>query len=280
MADRLGLIAGGGDLPLEIARAARGRAVFAVGFPGITDPALADRVDALSWQALGQVASLIATLREAGVVELVLAGKIQKTDLIRGPGDLRLDELARTWLARSSDLRDGRLLAEVGRLLESEGFSVLPQSALLPHLVPAAGQLGKLEPTREQLRDLAFGWPLARRHADTEIGQCIVVKNRAVVAVEALEGTDATIARATALVGQGISVIKLAARDHDPRFDLPTVGPSTLAPIIAAGGGLLAVEAGRTLVLHRDELVDRADHGHVVVLAIDPVGPDASESAR
>ncbi len=273
MADRLGLIAGGGDLPLEIARAAQGRAVFAVGFPGITDPALSDRVEAMSWQTLGRVSSILTTLREAGVVDLVLAGKIEKNDLIGSPGNLRLDDLARTWLARSHDLRDGRLLSLVGRLLESEGFSVLSQSDLVPHLLPAAGQLGKLEPTREQLRDLAFGWPLARQLADADIGQCIAVKQRAVVAVEALEGTDAAIARATALVGHGLCVIKLAARGHDPRFDLPTVGPSTLAPLVAAGGGVLAVEAGRTLVLHRDDMIDRADHGNVAVLAIDPAGP-------
>jgi DUF1009 family protein len=279
VADRLGLIAGGGDLPLEIARAAQGRAVFAVGFPGITDPALSDLVDALSWQTLGRVSSTLTTLREAGVVDVVLAGKIQKNDLIGSPGNLRLDDLARNWLARSPDLRDGRLLSLVGRLLESEGFSVLPQSDLVPHLLPAAGQLGKLEPTREQLRDLAFGWPLARQLADADIGQCIAVKHRAVVAVEALEGTDAAIARATALVGHGLCVIKLAARGHDPRFDLPTVGPSTLLPLIAAGGGVLAVEAGRTLVLHRDDMIDRADHANVAVLAIDPAGPGPWEDS-
>lgn len=280
MANRLGLLAGSGDLPLEIARAARSRAVFAVGFPGVTDPRLADLVDALSWQALGQVGSLVATLREAGVDELILVGKIQKEDLIGSAASLRLDDLARAWLARSTDWRDGRLLGVVGRLLEAEGFTVLPQAALLPHLVPAAGLLGKHEPTGAQRRDLAFGWPLARQIADADIGQCIVVKNGAVIAVEALEGTDATIARSTALVGHGISVIKLAASHHDPRFDLPTVGPATLSPLIAAGGGVLAIEAGRTLLLHRDEMIDRADRGNVVVLAIDPAGPVAAEAGR
>lgn len=273
MSERVGLIAGGGRLPLEIARAAQGRHLCAVGFPGITDPDLGACVDDLHWRPLGAVEAVVGTLRDAGVREVVLAGKVDKTDLVRAPERLALDGRARRLLAELGDHSDARLLGLVADVLEQEGLAVLPQAALVPELLPAAGLLGKVEPSAFAARDLLVAWPLARALAATGIGQCLVVKAGAVVAVEALEGTDATIARAVALAGGGVTVVKVAAPEHDPRFDLPTIGPRTIEPLLAAGGGMLAVQADATLVLDRSELIARADRGGIAVLAVGPDGP-------
>lgn len=272
---RLGLIAGGGDLPFEIARAAGGRAVLALGFPGITDPRLEGVVDELVWRAPGAIEAQLRTLREAGTGEVVLAGKVEKADLIGSPLDLGLDDRALRMLAGLTDQHDAHILGAVADLLEEEGFSVLPQAALVPHLLPRPGVLGSVSPSADGRRDLATGWALAGQLALAGIGQCVVVKAGTVVAVEAVEGTDATIARAASLAGSDLVVIKRPARGHDPRFDLPVVGPGTIDVLAAAGGGLVAIEAGQTLLLDRATTVDRADRSNVAVVAVGPDGPGA-----
>lgn len=270
MSDRLGLIAGGGTLPFEIARAARPRPVLALGFPGITDPRLEEEVDELVWRAPGAVASQLRALRNGGTAEVVLAGKVEKSDLVASPERLELDDRARRVLAGLADRRDAHLLAAVADLLEEEGFAVLPQAALVPHLVAESGVLGAHSPGPAQQHDLEIGWPAAAALATAGIGQCVVVKDGTVVAVEAVEGTDATIARAAALCGGPLVVIKRAGPAYDPRFDLPAVGSRTIEALAAAGGGLLAIEAGTTLLIDRNSILARADASSVAVVARRP----------
>jgi len=279
VSDRLGLIAGGGRLPLEIGRAAHARSVLAVGFPGITDPGLADVAGELVWHPLGAVEAVLEALRSGGVRDVVLAGKVEKADWLHAPERLAPDARAARALATLDDRSDARLLAAVAGLLEREGFTVLPQAELVQHLLPEAGVLGAVEPTRSARVDLALGWPMAKRLASAGIGQCLVVAGGHVVAVEALEGTDATIERAVELVGGELTVVKVAAPGRDPRFDLPVVGPQTIEPLIGAGrGGLLAIDATSTLILDRTVLIERADRAGIAVVAVGPEGPPPWEA--
>lgn len=271
MPEKLGLIAGDGIFAREIASAAlkKGCQVHAVGFYGLTREDLSECTSAFSWHHLGQVEGLLEDLRKAGVRSLVMAGKIDKSHLMGIPGEiLRPDARAARILESVCDWSDATLMRAIADLLESEGFLLLPQTEYVPDLLAPSGTLGALCPSPEQKLDLAYGWPIARKIADAGIGQCIVVKDRAVVAVEALEGSDATIKRAVELVGgTGVSVIKLAESARDPRFDLPAVGPDTLSPLMGGDRSLLAIEAGSTVILERDEMIARADEQGIAVVA-------------
>jgi len=264
----LGLIAGCGGLPLEIARSARRRArpVVAVALPGQTDPALEAEVSALRWLHPGQVGRIVEFLCAAGVREAVLAGKLPKLSL-DDPAALRPDALALQLLRRLSDRHDASILSRVADHLAEQGIQLLPQAELVPELLATAGPYGRVHASREQLADLAFGWPLAKAVAALGIGQTLVVRARAVIAVEAIEGTDATILRAGQM-GSGACVLKVAKPTQDPRFDVPVIGPETLLALVEAKAGLLAFEAGATLVLERDRLVAAADAHGVALLGV------------
>ncbi len=262
----LGLIAGRGLLPLEVACAARraGRSVAAVGFRDETDPRVAECTDALVWVRPGEVGAILDAFAAAGVEEAVLAGAVPKAALWGDPARLGADARGQALLARLRDRHDGSILAGVAEVLGGRGIRLLGQAELVPGLVGGAGPLGRLRPTPAQLADAAFAWPLARALARLGLGQTLVVKDRAVLAVEAAEGTDAAIRRAGA-IAPGAVVVKRARPGQDPRFDLPAVGPDTLAAMRDAGACALVFEAGTTLILGRAALVAAADaHGIAV----------------
>jgi DUF1009 family protein len=279
----LGLIAGEGELPLEIARAAcdRGHAIHAVGFHGLTSARLAGVVHELEWFHLGEVEALLASLHRAGVRDAVMAGKVDKSHLFRPLEALRPDARALALLASLPDRNDDSILGALAGLLEEEGIVLRPQAELVPQLLAEAGCLGKIRPTNQQLEDAMFGWPIAKQVAASEIGQCVVVKQGAVLAVEAIEGTDAAVARAAALGGGGVCVVKVARPGQDPRFDLPAIGPRTLEGLVSARAGMLVVEAGATLVLGRERTLQLADEADIALLGMSadegPVNEDAEE---
>jgi DUF1009 family protein len=264
----LGLIAGRGVLPFEVARSGRRRArrVVAVALHGQTDPALEAEVSELTWLYPGQVGRVIEVLRAAGVAEAVLAGKVSKLTL-DDPAALRPDAVAATLLRRLPDRHDASILSSVADLLAEHGIRLLPQALLVPELVATAGPYGRVTANREQLADVAFGWPLAKAVAALGIGQTLIVRGRAVLAVEAIEGTDAAILRA-GRIAPGACVIKLAKPTQDPRFDLPAIGPETLSALVEAKAGVIAFQAGATLVLERDALVAAADANGVALLGV------------
>lgn len=260
----LGLIAGSGGLPLAVARSARARGarLVAVGFRGFADPALEGLVDAHTWLHVGELGALVETLRKADVAEAVLAGQVPKERLYGDLRALRFDEHALRLLRSLGDRRDHSILGALADWLGEQGVALLPQDAACPELCAPAGPLGGPLPAPEALADLRFGWPLARQLAALQVGQTLVVKDRSVLAVEAVEGTDAAIRRGGALGGAGSCVLKVARAERDPRFDLPTVGPDTLDALVEIGARLLAVEAGSTLLLEREALAARAtEHG-------------------
>lgn len=266
----LGLVAGQGRLPFEVARGARraGRRVWLAALRGLADPALAAEADAVAWLHVGEVGALLAGLRAEGVRELVLCGLVPKGLLFADPSLVKLDAAATRLLAGLRDRRDDALLRALADALEAEGFTVASQSAYTAQLLAPEGPLGGIAPTPAQLDDVAFGWPIAKALGALDIGQTLVVRERTVLAVEAIEGTDEAIRRGAALGRGAASVLKVWKPTQDPRLDVPVIGPETVTTLAAAGARLLAVEAGRTLVLERAEVAARADAAGICVLGV------------
>jgi DUF1009 family protein len=269
----LGLVAGSGLLPAELAASARraGWRVLAIGLVGLADAALEAHVDALEWAHVAEFGRLFEVLRAAGAADVVLAGKVPKTFLWERPELVKPDARALAAFAALRDRKDDSLLGAVVQVIEGEGLRVRSQLELAPDLCAPAGVFGKVQPTPEQAQDVAFGWPVAKEIGRLDVGQSVVVQRKAVLALEAVEGTDRAIERGASLAerGRGVVVVKVAKPDQDLRFDVPTIGLATLRTLVKGGGGALAVEAGLTLVLEREALVAEADAAGVALLGID-----------
>lgn len=276
----LGLLAGDGRFPLEVARAARarGRRVVAVVFHGVTSQRLDADVDAVHRIHLGELDRLVRSLREAGVRDVVMAGKVSKEHLFGDVAAHKPDARALAFFAGLRDWRDDSILGGLADLLAGEGLVLRPQLDEAPALRAGEGPLGAVAPDDRQAADVAFGWPLAKAVAGLDIGQTVVVKARAVMAVEAIEGTDRAIRRGGELGGGDVVVVKVAKPRQDPRFDMPAVGLDTLASLVAARAGVLAFEADRTVVLDREELVSRADAAGIALVGVGPDGPKAPDT--
>jgi hypothetical protein len=206
-------------------------------------------------------------LQGAGVRDAVMAGKLPKTTL-HGRADFsRLDDTARKLLASTGERSDAALLNLVADFLGRSGIRLLPQTALVPDLLAGEGSLGRRRPTPAESADVAFGSRVAKAVASLGIGQTVVVKDGCVLAVEAIDGTDATIERAGRIAAGGC-VIKVAWPGQDPRFDLPAIGPQTVRIAIAARAAALAFEAGRTVVLDRAAVVEAADAHDIALLGV------------
>lgn len=271
----LGLLAGQGRFPLEIAREARLRRerVVAVGIRGDADPALEAEADVFEWIYLGELQRLIDAFAEQGVERAVVAGKIPKTHLY-DPAALHLDGRALAALRRLADRKDDSIQGALAGELEREGVTLVRQCDAAPGLFAGVGPLGSREASPTEWGDVAFGWSVARSLGAHDIGQSVVVRDRAVVAVEAIEGTDATIARAGRLApGGGLVVVKVTKPAQDPRFDMPAIGLDTLKSLVAAGAGALFFEAGGTVVLDREGVAREADARGIAVVGVPPEGP-------
>lgn len=272
MGEGVGLIAGRGRFPLELARGARarGRRVVAVAIEGLADVALEGEVDALHRLPLGQLERLAETFRSEDVAELVLAGKVPKARLWDGRVPLRPDASARALLEELRDRKDDSILAALAEWIEGRGFRLLEQLALVPELRAPEGPLGRVPPSEAQERDVAFGWPVAKALGELDVGQTVVVQERAVLALEAVEGTDAAIRRGCGLGRPGACAVKVAKPRQDPRFDVPAVGPDTVRALAEGGGACLAFEAGATLLLDREALRAEADARGIALLGVAP----------
>jgi DUF1009 family protein len=262
----LGLVAGSGRLPLLCARAVRatGRRVVAAAHEGEADPALAAEVDAITWVRLGQLGKIAEALRAAGCAEAVFCGGISKPRLF----DVRPDWLGLKVLAGLRSFGDDAALRAIAQALEGEGVKIISPMPLLPGLVAPKGPVGKRKLTAEQRRDVEVGLQAARALGALDLGQTVVVKRGVVLAVEAVEGTDACIARGGALArggGDGPVVVKVVKPGQDLRFDLPAVGPGTVEALRAAGCSALALEAGQTVLIDRELLAAAADDAGLAI---------------
>lgn len=264
MSEKIGLIAGKGQFPLLFAQAAQsqGFQVIAVAHREETDPALASLVHQLHWVQVGQLGKIIRIFRAAGVRQAVMAGGISRGRLFT---KFRPDFRALSLIRRVGAGRDDRLLRAVAEELEQEGIRITPSTLFLGDLLAAPGQLSRRPPTREELEDVDFGFRVAKEVGRLDIGQCVVVRRQVVVALEAIEGTDATIRRGGQLAGPGAVVVKVSKPHQDLRFDVPAVGRETIGAMQEVQAAVLALEAGKTLIFDRQEMLKLADQADIAV---------------
>jgi hypothetical protein len=267
--ERIGLIAGSGRFPVLFAETARRRGVevIAVAHRGETDPELERVVVGITWVHPGELDTVVLALKRAGVRRTVMVGGIAKPRLFR---EFHPDARALKLLATIGDLRDDLVLRAVASELEAEGIAVVESTVYLQEIVATAGVLGRRMPTAAEWRDIHFGFRAAKVIGQFDIGQSVVVRHGAVLAVEGIEGTDATIRRAGQLANGGIVVVKVCKPTQDTRFDLPAVGPGTIRTLAEVRGQALALEAGRTIILDRGEMVALADRTDIAVVAVEP----------
>ncbi len=265
---RVGLIAGEGKLPILIARSIENRHQEAViwAFRDISAPEIDEPHRMVRWIEMGRFQDLIESLRTSGIKDLVLAGGIHISHVLNPSG---FDERLSAVFESVRDLRGHTLLSAVVAELIHEGFNILSNLAVASELITPAGHLAGPAPDKNQIQDVRFGWDIAKESARRDIGQTVVVKSGAVVAVEAMEGTSMAIRRAALLAGDGIVVVKVASDDHDPRFDIPTVGAETVNALLPVRGGVLAVEAGKTFLIDGKEVRDGCQEAGVGLLGVD-----------
>jgi DUF1009 family protein len=264
---KLGLIAGNGKFPLILAEQAKleGVSLVTVAHRGETSKEIEKLVDGVTWIYVGELGKIIRTFHRAGVKEAVMAGGIQKARLF---SNFRPDLRGAAFLARIKGREDDQLLRGVADELEGEGIRVLESTLFLSQIIPSEGVLTRRSPTPEQWEDVRFGFQVAKEVGRLGIGQSVVVKNRVVLAVEAVEGTDAAIRRGGELGKEGIVVVKVSKPRQDLRFDVPAVGVDTLRVLNELRAAVLAIEAGRTILLEKDELLREADRCGIVVVAV------------
>lgn len=264
---KLGLIAGNGKFPVIFAEQARraGVSLTAVAHRGETPRAIEELVDAVTWVYVGELGKIIRVFHEAGVTEAVMAGGIRKVKLF---SNFRPDLRGAAFLARLRSREDDQLLRAVAEELEAEGIRVLESTLFLTEIIPSEGVLTRRSPSAEQWGDIRIGFVLAKEIGRLGIGQTVVVKDRVVLAVEAAEGTDATIRRGGSLGKKGIVVVKTSKPQQDLRFDVPAVGVETIKVLHELKGAVLALEAGKTILLEREELLREAERASVAVVGV------------
>jgi hypothetical protein len=271
----LGLIAGEGEFPKLVARGARhaGRSVAVVALRGCADPALRELADVFCWRGIVQLGRWIRALRRAGCREVIMAGRVRKGTMFAGPRWrqwlLYLPDLTsiRVWYFGVRDKRNATLLRAVADELERRGLTLVDSTQYCPEALVEEGVLTRFEPPPAVRADADFAWPLAKQIAALDIGQAVAVKEKEVIAVEAIEGTDQLIARAGALCPQGgWTLVKVAKPDQDMRFDVPTIGPNTIENLHKAGARGLVVEAGKTLLLERERALELAGRSRITLI--------------
>ncbi len=263
----IGIIAGGGQFPLLFVEAARraGRTVVVIAHKGETAPEVAAAADAVCWVKLGQLGKVISFFKANRVSEAVFLGSITKTKIFR---DVLPDLKGLTLWNKIDRKQDDAILRAVAGALEQEGITVRESTLYLRHLLFPPGVLTKRQPTQEQRIDIEFGWRNARAIGALDIGQCVVVRNRTVLAVEAIDGTDATIRRGGLLAKEKAVVVKVRKPGQDFRFDLPATGLATITTLHSVGAAVLAVEAGQSLLFDPEAMIREADAAGIVVVGV------------
>jgi hypothetical protein len=275
MGQRIGLIAGSGPFPLIFSEKARekGYQVYAIGYHDETDPGLADRVEALEIIYIGQVKRLLKFFKRHQITDAVMIGAIKKPGSI---SEIRPDIKAISLYAgMRKNSHDDRVLRLFAKALEEEGVYIRPSTFLLPELLAQEGCWTKRIPTKDEQPDIELGWRMAKAIGKLDIGQCVVVANGSVLAVEAIDGTDSTIRRGGQLAKGNAVVVKVCKPIQDFRFDVPAVGSQTIKTMNAAGASVLVIEAGKSLVFDQQEMVSLADRCKISIVALNrPEQPD------
>lgn len=244
--------------------------VVALGLEGVTDPALAELAGKVTYFKLGQIDKPIQAFKSAGVTQAVMAGKVQHASLF---GGVMPDFRAVKLLARLADKRTDTILKAVAAEFSKDGIELLSSSTYLSHLLATEGVLTARKPDASQKADIDLGWRAAKAVAGFDIGQTVVVKDGAVIAVEAMEGTDAAVLRASAIAqSQGenpsLTVVKVAKPNQDLRFDIPVIGIESLEVFSQAKVTALALEAGTTMIFDKEQFLRQADAQKMTVVGI------------
>ena len=263
----LGLIAGNGRFPIIFADNARkmGYQVSAVAHEGETDPELSEHVDRIHWIKIGQLNKLIQAFKGDHVRRAVMLGGIKKTHVF---STVRPDFRTLAMATRLALWKDDDILREFAKELEGEGITICESTFGLDGILAEEGVLTARAPSEKEWEDIRYGWEVAEEIGRLDIGQCVVIKDRVVVAVEAVEGTDEAIKRGGQLAKEGAVVVKRCKPQQDLRFDLPAVGPRTIGVMKSVNASVLAIEAGRTIILDRDQTLDKARSAGIAIIAL------------
>ncbi|MBL7016493.1 MAG: UDP-2,3-diacylglucosamine diphosphatase LpxI [Kiritimatiellales bacterium] len=256
--DSLILIAGRGDYPLLLARAARGQGVnhiTAVAFRGETSRAIESVADQVTWCNACALAAVLAALRASDAEHAVMAGQINPKNLFRVRMDKALMDLLKTLSVKNAHSIFGAIISE----MQKTGVTFLPASAFMKDYMPSAGLLTTRAPNERELSDIQIGRRVIKDTSHLDIGQTVVIKDGMILAVEAFEGTDKAIRRGGKLGGRGAVVVKVPKVGHDMRFDIPVIGARTLTSLRRAGASCLAIEAGGAILLEKEKLIQKAD---------------------
>lgn len=274
--ERIGLIAGNGRFPIIFADNARklGYHVSAVAHEGETEPELASHVDRIHWIKIGQLSKLIKAFKEDRVHQAVMLGGIKKTHVFT---TVRPDFRTLAMATRLALWKDDDILREFAKELEREGIAICESTFGLEGILVEEGSLTERVPTEKEWEDIRYGWDVAHDIGRLDIGQCVVIKDRVVVAVEAVEGTDGAIKRGGELAKEGAVVVKRSKPQQDLRFDLPAIGPRTIEVMASVKASVLAVEAGRTILLDREIMLDHARAARIAIVGIAKLGPSDGE---
>lgn len=270
--ERIGLIAGNGRFPIIFADNARklGYHVSAVAHEGETEPELASHVDRIHWVKIGQLSKLIKAFKEDGVHQAVMLGGIKKTHVFT---TLRPDFRTLALATRLALWKDDDILRELAKELEREGIAICESTFGLEGILVEEGLLTARTPSEKEWEDIRYGWDVAEAIGRLDIGQCVVIKDRVVVAVEAVEGTDEAIKRGGDLAKDGAVVVKRSKPQQDMRFDLPAVGPRTIEVMASVKASVLAIEAGRTILLDRELMLEKAKSARIAIVGIAKLEP-------
>jgi DUF1009 family protein len=263
--ETIGLVAGGGKFPLMVAQAARSKGfrVAAVAHIDETMPSLSESVDSIIWVKLGQLGKVIKSLKKAGVRNALMAGTITKKKMFDGA---KPDLKAISLMAKLAIYHDDSILRGIANEFAREGIEIISSTSFLPELSAPPGCLTKRRPNKIQKTDIEFGWKMAKELGRLDIGQCVVVREKTVLAVEAMEGTDETINRGGALAKKKSVVVKVSKPNQDLRFDMPSVGLGTVKIMHEVNASVLAVEAHKTLIFDKDEMIEFANvHGISII---------------
>ncbi len=262
----LGIIAGNGVYPRLLADSARRGGVtkiVAAAFTGETHPALEQHVDLVEWMRVGQLSRLLKFFREQKIHHAIMAGQIAPDNLF----DLRPDWKALLLLAQLKQRNAESIFAAIANELSKVGVDLLPATTFLEGSLAQAGLIAGPKLSRQEEQDVDFGWKIAKEIAGLDIGQTVIVKNGTIVAVEALEGTNDVIKRGGTLARKGAVMVKVAKPNQDMRFDVPVVGVETIRVAASAKMRVIAVEAGKTLLLEKDTIVELANRSRISIVA-------------
>lgn len=265
---KIGLIAGSGQFPIIFSKTAKlkGFTVYAIAHNNETDLNLKDYVEKIEWIHIGQIKRIIKFFKGNNVSQAVLIGAITKTRMF---SDVRPDTKAISLIAGMRHTHDDGLLRGFARLLEKEGIKIRASTFLLPEILAQEGCWTKRKPTPSEKADIKLGWDLAKEIGRLDVGQCLVVGGGSVLAVEAIDGTDATIKRGGQLSGGSAVVVKVCKPNQDIRFDIPAVGAQTIKTMNEIGLKVLAIEAGKAVVFDREEMIELANEFDMVIVALE-----------